>query len=132
MKRLRAAGYLADQMVGAPTASWDETHYAIWSLFSASVTAPSDPAAATTLRNAALTFAQNNPNSFGSWNVLIDNNAYNTSYSGPIVQAYITKSAAVVPEPSTYLLTATGLVALGIAARRRRRRGNRPAAPGPD
>lgn len=129
IRRLRAAAYLADQMVGTPSPSWDETQYAIWTLFATNVPNPSDLTAGESLRTTALTFAQNNPNSFGNWRVLIDANAYNTAYTGSFAQAYITTSNVVVPEPSTYALMATGLAALGIAARRRSQRGTRPATP---
>jgi hypothetical protein len=133
MKRLRASGYLSDLMVGTPNTSWDETQFAIWTLFSsATAPNPSDLTASNNLRSTALTYAQNNPTKFGDWKVLIDNNAYNTSYTGKFAQAYMTKSMVVVPEPATYGLVATGLVALGAVVRRRRRAAGKGADMSPD
>ncbi|MBU6367654.1 MAG: PEP-CTERM sorting domain-containing protein, partial [Gemmatimonadetes bacterium] len=92
-----------------------------WSLFSGSMPASdNNPTNAILMRDNAMTFASTNPNNFGSWRVLIDDRAYNTAYSGSLNRAFITTSTSVVPEPSTYALMATGLVALGVAARRRR------------
>jgi len=47
-------------------------------------------------------------------------NAINTGQSTPIVTFSANFTAAVVPEPSTYALLASGIAALGVVARRRR------------
>ena len=127
-QRLRAAAELANGFGASPTTSWDERQYAIWSLFStASPTTLVDVTAGNTLRTNAMTTAGTNPNNYGQWRVLIDNNAYNTAYTGTMNRAFITTSAVVTPEPSTYALMVTGLVGLGVAARRRRAAGATPA-----
>lgn len=51
-----------------------------------------------------------------NWYVLSDNDARGEASN----QEYLTSTARVVPEPSTYLLMGSGLFALGFARRRRR------------
>jgi len=50
----------------------------------------------------------------------IDDGGNGNSHDRTIVQAYVTRSAAVIPEPSTFLIWSLGLLGLAAYARRRR------------
>lgn len=117
---LRAAAYLSTQFAVTPKAQWDQVHGSIWSLFSSSPTL----AGHTSLKAGALATAGANP-FWDSYVVLLDENAFNPNYRGPLQQVFITNdvnttTTVITPEPSTWALMGAGLFAIGFARRRRR------------
>jgi hypothetical protein len=125
LTNLKASSILAGQFGVNPTTAWDEIHWAIWTLFenpatNSSLVNPSNLADATNRRSNAITASASG--NYDSWQILIDERAYDAEYrrlNGTVNQVFITNA----PEPSTYALMGVGLLALGVAARRRNRMG---------
>ena len=127
---LKASSILAGQFALTPTTGWAGIHYGIWSLFenpatnsSLSSWAAANVAAANAAvanRDAALLAAASG--NYDSWQVIVDERAFDAAWrrqNGAVNQVFITN----VPEPTTYALMGVGLLALGVAARRRNRSG---------
>jgi PEP-CTERM motif-containing protein len=120
VNELRAAAYLTTRFSALPQNQWDDVHGAIWSMFSSSP----DLAGHTSMAAGALA-ATAGDNTWDSYVVLLDNNAFNPNYRGALNQVFITNDpnttvTVVTPEPSTWALMGAGLFAVGLVRRRRR------------
>lgn len=121
MTRYRTAAWLTTQFGLQPTEEWAGIQHAIWNVFAPGRYAanPWDTAGA---QAAASGFAGVD---FSNFAVLTDVNAIGQAMGG--AQEFIVPglggggTGSVVPEPSTYLLMGTGLVALAVVGRRRQR-----------
>jgi len=120
MTRYRTAAWLTSQFGLQSTAAWADIQHAIWNLWAPGQYAanPWDAAGASA---AAAGFAGFD---FSNYAVLTDVTGIGQALGG--AQEFIVPgvggggTGSVVPEPSTYLLMATGMVALAGVARRRR------------
>ncbi len=89
---LRKSAYLTSlfDLNPEPSSSFDEIQYDIWNLFGVEPSAPSNPLLAATFLTSATTFASNAANNTDGWKLIVDNNAFDPSYTGPYVQTLIT------------------------------------------
>lgn len=116
---LRTAAYLSTQFNLGNKSQWDDIHGAIWSMFSTKPELAMYSAGATAAKAVAGTDAQ-----WDSYVLLLDNNAFNSRYTGVLNQGFITNdpgttTTVITPEPSTWALMGVGLFAVGFARRRR-------------
>ncbi len=124
LKNLKASAILSGQFGVNPVSSWDEIHWAIWTLFedpttNSALINPSNPADGLSRRTNALAAAASGD--YSGWQIIIDERAFDAEYrrtGGVVNQTFITN----VPEPSTYALMGIGLLAVGALARRRNRK----------
>jgi hypothetical protein len=123
LNRLRFTSAVAQQFGAAPTTAWDEIHYSIWTAFNTNAIYSPDNAggsvAGSTL--AGMTAASDPLYDSSNWRIILDESAWDAQAHASYQQGLITEVASVVPEPSTYALMAAGLLAVGVAARRRNR-----------
>ena len=120
MTKYRTAAWLTSQFGLQPAESWNDIQHAIWNVWAPGQYAANawDAAGASA---AAAGFAGFD---FSSYAVLTDVTGIGQALGG--AQEFLVPGAggggagSVVPEPSTYLLMATGMVALAGVARRRR------------
>jgi|APMI01.1.fsa_nt_gi hypothetical protein len=127
-QRLRAGAWLTTQF-GASTNSWDEKHVALWNVFwDAGTGSPALPNYATygTGTNGGGATAQQwfadafvNASSFDAADFRVLKMLDAQGNYDAHAQTFLVR--ATVPEPSTIVLVAVGIAALGVAARRRTR-----------
>lgn len=119
--RLKYEAALASQFGAAPATNWDEIHYAMWSFFNTNAIAlPSAGQAGAQTQVDLASDAINNGFTDNGWAIILDERAWDNSYTGGYHQALISNSS-VVPEPGTYMLVGAGLIGVFGMARRRNR-----------
>lgn len=122
MTKYRTTAWLSSQFGLQSTETWADIQHAIWNVW-----APGRYAAnAWDAAGAAAAASNFRGFDFSRWSVLTDVTGVGRTLGG--AQEFVVPggiggggTGSVVPEPSTYLLMATGMVALAGVARRRRR-----------
>lgn len=123
LSRLAFTSAMTLQFGAGPTTAWDEIHVAMWQAFNTNTIYSPDGIGGSVAGASALgTATSTTPGyDYSNWRIILDESAWDAQVSTSYRQGLITEVTSVVPEPSTYALLGAGLLALGVAARRRNR-----------